>query len=57
MWVLFVGLEKKQKYSEMEQHVKHWNDKTYEGIEIDRNGISGQTAYKLDGLKQTLFKN
>ena len=50
-------LKKKQKYSEIKEHVKSWTCKTYEVIDIDRSGINGQVSYKLDGLSKPFFRN
>ena len=57
MWVFFVGFFLKGEYSEMKQHVKHWTDKTYEVIEIDRSGINGQVSYKLDGATKLFLRH
>ena len=49
--------KKKQKYSEMKEHIKHLTDATYEVMEIDRSGINGQVCYKLDGLTKLHLRN
>ena len=56
--MIFVGFfKKKQTYSEMKEHIKNWNDNTYEVIEIDRSGINRQVSYKSDGLTKSCFRN
>ena len=50
-------VKKKQKYSEMKEHVKNWTDKTYEVIGIDQPRLNGQTTYKLEGLSKPFFRN
>ena len=49
--------KKKQKYSEMKEHVKNWSEATYPVIEIDRSGINGQVSYKLEGLTKLYLIN
>ena len=49
--------KKKQKYSDMKQHVKNWGESTYKVIGIDRSGLNGQTTYKLDGLTKLFLRN
>jgi len=49
--------KKKQKYSEMKEHVKNWTDKTYEVLGIDQSGLNGQVSYKLDGLAKLYLRN
>ena len=49
--------KKKQKYSDMKQHVKNWTDKTYKVVGIDRNGINTQVSYKLEGLNKSFLRH
>jgi len=49
--------KKKQKYSEMKEHVKNWSDAIYKVIDIDRSGLNGQVSYKLEGLPKLYFRN
>ena len=44
--------KKKQKYSEMKEHVENWTEATYKVIGIDQSGLNGQTTYRLDGLSK-----
>ena len=58
MWEFFCGIfKKKQKYSEMKQHVKNWAEATYKVIGIDQSGLNGQTTYKLEGLSKPFLRN
>ena len=45
---------KKQKYSEMKEHVKNWSEATYKVIGIDKAALNGQTTYKLGRGAKTL---
>ena len=49
--------KKKQKYSEMKEHVKNWSDEVYRVIHIDKSGLNGQVSYKLEGLNKLYFRN
>ena len=50
-------MKKKQKYTEIQEHVKNRSEATYKVIEIDRSGINGQVSYKLDGLTKLYLLN
>jgi len=50
------NFKKKQKYSELQQHVNNLTEATYEVIQIDRSGINGQVSYKLDGLSNFILE-
>ena len=48
---------KKQKYTEMKEHVKNWTEQTYKVIYIDKSGLNGQVSFKLEGLNKSHFRN
>ena len=50
-------LKKKQKHSELKEHVKNWSDKTYEVVGKHQPGLNGQTTYKLEGFSKGYFRN
>ena len=49
--------KKKQKYSDMKEHVKNWSDTTYKVVEVERNEITGKVNYKLEGLTKSHLRN
>ena len=49
--------KKKQKYTEMKEHVKNWTEQTYKVIYIDKSGLNGQVSFKLEGLNKSYFRN
>ena len=48
---------KKQKYTEMKEHVKNWTEQTYKVIYINKSGTNGQVSFKLEGLNKSHFRN
>ena len=57
MWVIFVGLKRNPKYSEMKRHVKKWTDTIYKVMSAYKSGLNGQVGYKLEGLNKRFFQN
>ena len=49
--------QKKQKHTEMKEHVKNWTEQTYKVIYIDKSGLNGQVSFKLEGLNKSHFRN
>ena len=49
--------KKKQKYSELKEHVNKLSEAIYKVIEINRSGINGQVSYKSDGLTKLYLRN
>jgi hypothetical protein len=49
--------KKKQTCSEIKEHAKNWNGKTYEIVGKDQSGLNRQTTYTVRGLSKGYFRN